>query len=49
MEELGLSGVDDLDGKLKNIAPTHPPNLHSFTLIFNSKIARIYINNLDCV
>lgn len=47
MEELGLCGVDDLDGKLQNIAPTHPPN--SFTVIFNSKIARIYINSLDCV
>lgn len=54
MEELGLSGVNDLDGKMQHIVPTHPPKLQGPTVIFKSKIgsvaiAGVDINSFDCV
>lgn len=48
MEELGLSGVDDLDGKMQHTAPTScPPNSHGLTVIFNSRIASVAIGGVD--
>lgn len=49
MEELGLSGVNNLDGKLQHIAPTHPPKLQSLSVVFKSKICGIAIAGVDIV
>lgn len=41
MEELGLSGVTDLNGKLQHNAPTRPPKIQGLIVTLKSKIGSV--------